>query len=309
MNEPTSPKWVPASLVRIRCFLNRRGMKVKPWLGPEAILEAFYAAMRSHTGSDEFWKELEQLLRDLASDMNQRVAARGWVIQNELLDQTAHAELLSEIRRALGREAQAQQGLRPLAITLPRRAAALLLMLAAAIVVGCGGESESVQPGSGTNTQTASGGSSAQGGAATGAQGGTATSKTQAAFGGNIVIDISTNTSSPQSNCRSAATSELDPDHFAACNPKLVETLVPYDIHSDSGKQLLECICVLNDAWQTGFAELFAGGNCAQIADYFGACGIEQLCSTEASRIPAEFDAEQFADHCAVPLYLGVRCD
>ncbi len=302
MSDPSSSKLVPASLVRIRCFLNRRGMKVKPWLGPAAVLDAFYAALRSQTKNDGFWGELERLLGDLASDMNQRVATRGWVIQNELLDQPTHAELLAQIRQALGLDPVAAAGLRPLAATLPARAGALLLMLAAAIVVGCGGEVESGQAVGAGGTTVGSGGTTVASGGAAASLGGT-TGRGGATF---ITID----TTPQELPCPNPdKTSGLDPNQFAACNPKLVEALIPYDIHSYSGKQLLQCVCLLNDAWQTGFAELFAGQSCGEIASYFRDCGLNQICSADPSQVPLEFDADLFVDNCSIPVYVGVRCD
>lgn len=301
MTDTQSPQWVPASLVRIRCFLNRRGMKVKPWLGPDAVLEAFYTALRSQEKHDAFWTELKQLLFDLSSDMNQRVEARGWTIRNELLDAATHGELLTEIRSKLSPETETAPSLKSLAQSLPRRAGALLLMLAGAMVVGCGGETESNSVGGNDGgTNAATGGASSLGGTHGGLGGATAT-------GGQINIHTLV---VPERNCPTTGnTSGLDPAEFAACNPKLVAALIPYDIQSDAGKQLLQCLCLFNDAWQTGFAELFSGQSCESIANYFGDCGMNQLCSTDSALMPQEFDADLFVDNCVNVIYVGVRCD
>ena len=140
MSDSTTPSFVPAALVRIRCFLNRRGMKVKPWLGPNEVLAAFHTAIRSQTRNASFWNELEELLGNLAEDMNQRLGTHGFVVENELLDRSVHANLLSEIRRTLETAYEPKETLHGLALRMKQPAAALLLMLAAAIVVGCGGE-------------------------------------------------------------------------------------------------------------------------------------------------------------------------
>lgn len=302
MNESNFPQWVPASLVRIRCFLNRRGMKVKPWLGPQAVLDAFYAALQSQTHNDDFWIELEQLLQDLAADMNRRIANRGWTIQNELLDQTAHAELLTQIRQALGIESKKGKSLHQFTNGIPRAAGALLLMLAAAIVVGCD---------DGASVSDASdGGTGAVGtgiGGAAGAGGVKGTSV--AGTGGTIGITLASTSTATNICPDTGATSGLDATQFAQCNQQLVSALIPYDLHSNSGKQLLECVCLLNDAWQTGLAELFAGQSCDEIAGYFGSCGISSLCATPSAQMPPDFDADLLVDSCSVVLYLGVRCD
>jgi hypothetical protein len=309
MQESNFPKWVPASLVRVRCFLNRRGMKVKPWLGPEAVLDAFYAALRAQTPNDAFWTELEQLLADLASDMKQRVTGRGWVIENELLDAPSHAELLAQIRGALGSEATASAGLHPLATAIPRRAGALLLMLAAAIVVGCNGETE--EPHGYAN----SGGTAGVGGASIGgtsAIGGTSSLTTATGRGGAPVITITPmgGTTARTTTCPSPdASNAIDPAHFAECNPKLVAALIPYAIQGNQYNSVLECACLLNDAWQTGLGDLFAGKDCNEITAYFGDCGMDKLCGNGRRPLPDNFDVNALYDRCMVLLYLGVRCD
>jgi hypothetical protein len=308
MMDSTGPTWVPASLVRVRCFLNRNGMKVKPWLGPAAVLEGFHAALRSQTKNDRFWTELEQLLCDLANDMNQRIARRGWVVQNELLDQSTHTELLAQIREAIGIEGN--RGLHPVATAMPQRAGALLLMLAAAIVVGCGGEAAPATGVADNGGMAAaaggvtSGGSFASGGTSARTGGATGT-------GGSIFILTAPASGGARTNLcpNPGVASGLDPNQFAACNPKLVQALIPYDIESDTGKQLLECACLLNDAWQTGLADLFAGQSCDDIAAYFGTCGVSNLCASGRSSLPEQFDANQLLDNCMVTLYYGVRCD
>jgi hypothetical protein len=299
MTETNRPNLVPASLVRIRCFLNRRGMKVKPWLGPDAVLEAFYAAVRAQCQNDAFWDELEVLLGDLARDMNQRVEARGWVIQNELLNAAEHAELLGLIRQALSANNQPVDSIHPLVGALPRRAGALLMMLAAAIVIGCGGETVGdATPASGGAVTTASGGATST----SNPSGGTGVG------GAMTTIKIDPAGGAPPVSC-SGANSGLDPANFAACNQELVAALIPHDIHTDSGQQLLQCACLLNDAWQSGLASLFAGQQCYQITNYLGDCGLDRFCGTDPSQLPEQFDQNLLYDRCFVPVYLGVRAD
>jgi hypothetical protein len=309
MIESTNPNWVPASLVRVRCFLNRRGMKVKPWLGPDAVLESFYATLRLQTKDDAFWSELEHLLHDLASDMNQRVLGSGWVIENELLDSQAHAGLLAQIREALEVEARACAGLHPLAASIPRRAGALLLMLAAAVVIGCGGEQEALSgPAAGGTTRSvshggaSSGGATTQSGGAPGMGGSTNMAITLPAMGGSTV---QTTGSCPNPD----ATNRLDPAQFEACNPKLVAALIPYAIAGNVYEKILQCACLLNDAWQTGLGDLFAGKDCNQIIAYFGECGVANLCGIGNRTLPTDFDVNALYDRCIVTVYLGVRCD
>lgn len=309
MTEQDSPNLVPASLIRIRCFLNRRGMKVKPWLGPEAVLDAFYAALRQQCQSESFWSEIEDLLRVLASDMNRRVSSRGWVVQNELLDSGQHAELLRQIRIALRSSSQSLRGIHSLASMLSSSAKSLLLMLAAALAVGCGGAVTEDAAGVG-GTSDASGGTSAKGGTSARVTGGSSgdASAEGGRGGGGIFISTEAVVPLPTASC-SAASSGLDTAHFAACNPELVSALVPHDIHTYENRQLLECACLLNDAWQTGLAKLFAGQDCEQILSYFGDCGLDEFCRTNPASLPAEFDADVLFENCMTVLYLGVRAD
>jgi hypothetical protein len=309
MTAQQSPNLVPSSLIRIRCFLNRRGMKVKPWLGPEAVLDAFYAALRLQCQSESFWTELEDLLRVLATDMNRRISSRGWIVQNELLESEQHAELLRQIRAALHNNSQSARSIHSLASMLPSRAGALLLMMAAALAVGCVEQVSTVDASGGTSG-LATGGTSSQSGTGARATGGSSGDTRAEAGRGGGGIRISTDVITlPKASCSPESNSGLDTAKFAACNPELVSALIPHDIHADSGKQLLECACVLNDAWQTGLAKLFAGQDCQQILSYFGDCGLDEFCRTNPASFPAEFDADTLFENCMTLLYLGVRAD
>jgi len=307
MTETSRPNFVPASLVRIRCFLNRRGMKVRPWLGPEGVLAAFYAALQLQEKSEAFWIELRELLSDLACDMNQRIKGRGWVIDNELLDENSHEGLLREIRLALGQNPSVSN-LHALARALPFRSSSLLLMLAAAMLVGCGGELNSTDGQQSDGGTSNAAGGAAHGGATTPAGGTTAATTiilgNSGGAGGSSITVRASPCATP------GATSGLDPSHFAECNQQLVSALIPHDLPNRSGRQLLECACLLNDAWQTGLAELFAAKECAAIADYFACCGLNTFCNkVDNNLLPAEFDANLLVDNSCCLIYLGVRCD
>ncbi|MGC4067040.1 MAG: hypothetical protein QM784_20865 [Polyangiaceae bacterium] len=304
MNLERTSTWVPSSLVRIRCFMNRRGMKVRPWLSPEALLDTFFEALQAQAKNGEFWTELEGLLANLSHDMLERIARRRWVIENELLDASKHAVLLGEIRRALERRTEPPRGLHRFAMELPTSAAALLLMFASAIVTGCGGdmstEDDRARGGATTSTSMPAGGQSMGHGGTTGTGTGAAVEDGMGGVPGIIV----------HPECTTPSTSPpLDPAGFATCNPKLVEALIPYDIHSHSGKRLLECACMLNDAWQTGLADLFSDQDCDAIMDYLGCCGISRLCATADQPLPPEFDPNLLLDNSCCLIYLGVRCD
>lgn len=128
--------------------------------------------------------------------------------------------------------------------------------------------------------------------------------------GGGIVISTGGRVIEPTTaSCTPANSSNLDTATFTACNPELASALIPHDIHADSGKQLLECACLLNDAWQTGLAKLFAGQDCQQILSYFGDCGLEEFCRKNQGSLPAEFDADTLFENCMTIVYLGVRAD
>ena len=86
MNTSSPSPWVPASLLRICCFLNARGMKVRPWLGPRAVLAAFRDAPKSQERDDTFWTDLRTLLANLSRDMQVRAEAQGWAATQDLFD-------------------------------------------------------------------------------------------------------------------------------------------------------------------------------------------------------------------------------
>jgi hypothetical protein len=330
MAETHFPSFVPPSLIRIRCFLNRQGMKIKPWLGPDAVLESFYATLRAQEKSDDFWQQLRELLRNLADDMNHRVLARGWVIDNELLDQSCHQSLLEEIRSALG-GGRVDGKLQTFALALSRRAGTLLLMLAAATAIGCGGELDSAggeAPGGGASHSGTSshGGSSAQAGGASARSdtfvispttGGTSAQSSSGSNGQGTGGTSSSNNSNASGGASATSdaypcpdpgvSSGLDPAQFESCDQKLVAALIPYHFPG-----LLECVCLLNDSWQTGLADLFAGQDCGQIASYFDCCGYsygyKHFCN-RTNELPAEFEPSYLSSLSCCPIYLGVRCD
>ncbi|MBW2262280.1 MAG: hypothetical protein JRG91_09940 [Deltaproteobacteria bacterium] len=134
------PDLVPASLQRVRCFLNTKGrMKVKPWAGPEETLDAFHDALVSHRDDDAFWTGMKSLLEALASDMSRRLS--GDVVDNEVLDPETHQALLEEIRAALAQQKKGRGGFCRLASSLSVPAVGLLAILGGVATVGCGSTS------------------------------------------------------------------------------------------------------------------------------------------------------------------------
>jgi hypothetical protein len=283
MKTSKRPELVPASLVRLRCFINRRGMKVKPWLGPGPVLAAFHTVLMDRQHDDSFWTELGGLLRDLSHDLGRRTHG---AVSNELLDAGRHAALLEEIRAALGGR---PGGLRQLTAALSAPAAALVLMLGAAVAVGCGGDTDS------NENPAATGGTSA-GGAATGG----------AATGGQILVP----TGGSGNLDAGVFDSGWDGDVPTGCNPALVTELASCAATAALADQVVACACSLEAAWQGGLADLFADKSCTEILDYLGCCGLDSLCNlASSSSRPASFDATLLADNSCCLVYMGVRCD
>jgi hypothetical protein len=311
MNTSRPSPWVPASLLRIRCFLNARGMKVRPWLGPREVLAAFHDALKSQERDDAFWTDLGGLLVNLGRDMQVRAEAQGWAAAQELFGAQCYEELLSQIRGALKEQPASGSGLPGFARVLPGRAAALLLMLGAAVSVGCGGET-----GEGPSSEQATGGadSAASGGATLGGtagSGGTSSGTVSTGTGGLMTLrPIGTG---------GVAGGAADPAATPTCNGELAEVIGECDNLTESDKStLLSCACLLNDAWETGLAALFDTADCNQvIRDYFSCChgagardgDVDTLCNKDPHGLPAEFDPELLADSSCCLLYLGVRCD
>lgn len=134
------PDLVPASLQRVRCFLNTKGrMKVRPWADTAETLDAFHDALISHRDDEAFWEGLGSLLERLASDMSLRL--RTAPVDNEVLDPAAHQALLAEIRSALDGREKGRGGFRRLASALSVPAVGLLAILGGVATVGCGSTS------------------------------------------------------------------------------------------------------------------------------------------------------------------------
>jgi hypothetical protein len=66
---------------------------------------------------------------------------------------------------------------------------------------------------------------------------------------------------------------------------------------------------MLDDAWQTGLADLFSAQDCEARMSYAGCCGISNLCSTSDPVLPAKFDADLLLDISRCLIYLRARCD
>jgi hypothetical protein len=308
MNTLRPSPWVPASLLRLRCFLNGRGMKVRPWLGPREVLSAFCGALGTEQRDDTFWTDLRALLADLGRDMQVRAEALGWVEAQELFDSECYEELLAQIRGALKEEPGSEPGFSELVHVLPRRAAALLLVVGAAVSVGCGGEAES------TSSSAPATGGALSAGSGGGASGGTASGGVSSVgAGGRLLL-------APTGGVGGGAADPVEPP---TCNADLARVIGECDNLTDNDKTtLIQCACVLNDAWETGLAALFENADCRQvIEEYFTCCagsccrgdpasrsGVDFLCNKSPEYLPAEFDPSLLADNSCCPVYLGVRC-
>ena len=314
MNTSRPSPWVPASLLRIRCFLNARGMKVRPWLGPREVLAALCDALKSQERDDTFWTDLRNLLVNLSRDMQARAKAQGWAAARDLFDQDSYGQLLCQIRGAVREQPHSGSGLPELARAVPRRAAALLFMLGAAVCVGCGGET-----GEGSSSEQATGGAvpAATGGAPSGGtpgNGGTSSGGVSSGGTGGLITLLPVGGSGTGGVAGGAA----DPAAPPTCNGELAEVIGECDSLTEHEKStLLDCACLLNDAWETGLAELFDTEDCNQIIRaYFSCCNgdpasarVDTLCNKDPHSLPAEFDPELLIDNSCCLIYLGARCD
>ena len=272
-------------------------------------------ALKSRERDDTFWTDLRGLLANLGRDMQVRAEARGWAAAQELFDADSYEELLCQIRSALTEQPHSGSGLVELARTAPRRAAALLLMLGAAVSVGCGGE-----------TSQASSSEQATGGAVPAASGGDPSGGT-AGSGGTSSGGVTSGGTGGRPMLRPVEVTgtgglsggAADPAATPTCNGELAEVIGECDgLTEDDKSTLLDCACLLNDAWETGLAELFDNADCNQvIQDYFSCCnsgyaadsGVEVFCRKDPDSLPAEFDPRLLIDNSCCPIYLGVRCD
>jgi hypothetical protein len=283
--EEQKPFLVPATLQRVRCFLNTEaGMKVRPWAGADEVLDSFHDALRSHRREDPFWVALERLLSALAEDARRRgavptVASAGV----EVLDPGRRAGLLAEIRGALQARRRGAGRFRRLAHALSAPAVGLLLLLGGAATAGCygsHGEEGDVAAEGDDGSARDDGGSP----------------------------DDAASADEATSEDATEAADEAPGD---ACVPGLrtFEEIVNTCVTDETYRaEILACVAALHDSWRTGLAALTDCEECWQVNNDLSAClmgGFVRPCDDPADA--GTFDEEAFLDNCAIPLYLGVR--
>lgn len=276
------PNLIPAPLLRVRCFINTNGrFKVKPWATAEETLDALHDSMLLQQQNDTFWTGLEDLLEKLSCDMKRRMASRGAAVDNEVLDPERHHALLSEIREALQEKGRGRGSFRRLASALSAPACGLLLALGGLVTLGCG-STEDIRGGADTSADVA-----------------------------------------PDTAADTLDTVDPDPDPDPDADPDIavdpgcehagytLEQLVEECVDNESDRaQIMDCIDDLNDSWRNGLREYFECLPCPTVHNDLLHCllwGYPDVCSDPAAA--GEFDLDDFLDHCAVLLYVGVRFD
>ncbi|MFH1434929.1 MAG: hypothetical protein ABIJ56_04340 [Pseudomonadota bacterium] len=266
------PTLVPASLQRVRCFMNARGrMNVKPWTSAAETLDAFHDMLVAGRRDDGFWKGMETLLETLSADMKKRLTARGEIIDNEVLDTTRHHALLEEIRSCLDGRGGERGRFRRLASALSIPAMGLLFILGGAATTGCYDSSDLVGDGE-TDGDVAHEADAAQ----------------------DPDIDPDPDP-------------DPDPDLEPECVPgdRTLEEMIVECVEDEAQlTYYLECIDALNESWRIGLRDLFACKDCYEVHHYLYDC-LWRACDDPAAA--GEFDLEEFLDNCMMPVYLGVR--
>jgi hypothetical protein len=297
-NEMSAPvRIVPASLLRVRSFLGRRGgLKIRPWLGVAEALDEFSRALCRSEADESFWSELAELLGALTADLKERLLAEGKVVDNELLDPGEQGLLLAEIRRALAATGSQPGGYRDLLARLPGAASGLLIIMGTVAALGCGGSVDAT-PGSITDA------------AADHVQ----SSPTDAGTDADAQITIDAAHDAPAD---SAPPVDSPSPFDAACNTTgadLVALLVacPVITSGYDTQGVTNCVQALNDSWRTGLTELFACNSCdtirQRIAGPNGGC-FNRFCSDGATA-GSTFDLAILAQDWMCPVYVGVRVD
>jgi hypothetical protein len=265
------PDLVPASLQRVRCFLNTKGrMKVKPWAGSEETLDAFHDAMVSHRDDEAFWDGLRSLLENLTSDMSKRLS--GGAPDNEVLDPGTHQSLLDEIRSALGGREKGRGGFRRLASALSVPAVGLLAILGGVATVGC------------SSTQDIEGETDASG-------------------------DVAVETSDPDADPAVDPIPEPVPDACEHEGMSLEQILAECVDDETARARYLECIDGLHASWYSGLRDLFECEDCWEVLSQLDCLthGMYDYCSDPEAA--GEYDLDTLLDNCGVLLYVGVRFD
>ena len=265
------PDLVPASMQRVRCFLNTKGrMQVKPWAGHEETLDAFHDALVSHRDDEKFWEGLGSLLETLAADMSQRL--KGDVVDNEVLDPATHQALLVEIRSALAGQEKGRGSFRRLASALSMPACGLLAILGGVATVGCG------------STATIEGDADAS-------------------------TDVAVERSDPDADPAVDPVLEPEPDACEHEGMTLEQILEECVDNETARTHYIECIDGLHASWRSGLRDLFECEDCWEVLSQLDCLtyGIVDYCSDPDAA--GEYDLDTLLDNCSVLLYLGVRFD
>ncbi len=284
MSQP-GPQFIPASLVRVRCFMSNTGrLKAKPWATAEETLDAFHDMLRRQRTNDAFWKELEELLAALTRDIEKRLASHA--PDNELLDPSRHQALLAEIRAALHAGKPDGGGFRRLASSLSAPAVAMLLLIGGTATVSCG-------------TSTSLEGDATMEPAAEPASEPAPDLIPDPAVDhcDEILADITVN----DAPCDVEAEGE---DCLHACK-SFEEIIVECVPDPEARCTYIDCINTMHESWRTGLTELFACWSCWEIENKLS-CDLGYFCEHEAD---TEFDLEAFLDACHCCIYLGIRFD
>lgn len=282
MNQPVESLLVPASLLRIRAFLWRRGLRVPPWAEAGVVLDALHDVLRERVQDAEFWRDLDALMADLSADLQKRLAAQGSAVSNELLDSPTRHALLEEIRSVLDARDAIEPGPRfgALARSLSMPAVIALCLLGGVAVVGCGGKAVETGRESGAAAGAPSGGTSGSGGTSTGG------ASTSGGTGGSVATGGAGG---------------------ACTNDRTLEAIIDQCVQPSSPNDPLhQCLAALNESWRAGIRDLLACASCTEVQNRAWTC-IEMLCYD--SSLSPSYSLNAFLDHCAVPIYTGVPID
>lgn len=294
-------KLIPASLLRVRCFLNTEGrMKVKPWATADETLDAFYDSLATNRDNDAFWNGLQSLLAILSADIKQRTAARrDELVDNELLDSERQQQLLSEIRHALAGQKRGRGGFRKLTLSLSPPAIGLLVVLGSAASQGCDTtETTRIDTDAARLPVGDSGAADVRPGDT-----GKGTGGAQANDSGILPRDSAVDAAKTKSDTDASA-----PDACIRKDITIAEIINSCITYEPERKEIQACVDALNDSWRTGLEELFRCDDCSDISRKLGSClsrSDKDTCSNPQDA--GEFDRDTFLDNCAVNLYLGVR--
>ena len=264
------PDLVPASLQRVRCFINTQGrMRVKPWADTDETLDAFHDTLVSRRDDEAFWDGLRSLLESLTSDMRQRLT--GDAVENEVLDPATHEALIAEIRTALATREKGRGGFRLLARSLSVPAVGLLAILGGVATVSCG------------STSSLEGDADA----------------------GDTAAETIDATPDPDPE----PLPDPMPDACEHEGMTLEQILAECVENEAARTHYIECIDGLHASWRSGLRELFECEDCWEVLSQLDclAYGMVDFCSDPDAA--GEYDLETLLDNCSVLLYLGVRFD